>query len=198
MNLPNKITLTRIFLTPFMILFFLLPIEHGIGVFIALFIFILASLSDMLDGKIARKYNLITNFGKFMDQIADKFIATTAIILILFCNILPTWVACLIIIIISCRDTLVSGIRQISASKGIVIPADIFGKCKSLFLDTSSMVLMLYIGLTRAGVTVELLLNIIYYLGITLLLVGTILTIVSGINYTIKAIPCLKEKSENK
>jgi len=193
MNLPNKITMTRIFLTPFIILFFLLPIPYGIGKFIALFLFILASLSDLIDGKIARKYNLITNFGKFMDQIADKFVATTAIILILFFGIMPAWCAALILIIICCRDTLVGGIRQVAAAAGNVIPADKFGKFKSLFLDSSSMVLMLYIGLVCADVDVVVLMNIIYYTGLVLLGIGTLLTIISGINYTIKALPYLKE-----
>ena len=193
MNLPNKITMTRMFLTPIMILFFLLPIQNGVGIFVALGIFILASLSDMIDGKIARKYNLITDFGKFMDQIADKFIATTAVILIMFENVLPVWAGALVIIIISCRDTLVGGIRQVAASKGTVIPADMFGKFKSLFLDTSSIVLMLFIGLTKAGVEAQLLMDIVYYIGISLLAIGVVLTLVSGVNYTIKAIPFLKE-----
>ena len=176
-----------------MILFFLLPIQNGVGIFVALGIFILASLSDMIDGKIARKYNLITDFGKFMDQIADKFIATTAVILIMFENVLPVWAGALVIIIISCRDTLVGGIRQVAASKGTVIPADMFGKFKSLFLDTSSIVLMLFIGLTKAGVEAQLLMDIVYYIGISLLAIGVVLTLVSGVNYTIKAIPFLKE-----
>ena len=77
MNVPNTLTMIRIFCTPLMILMFLLPIPKGIGVFIALGIYVLACITDWLDGYIARKYNMITDFGKFMDQIADKFITTT-------------------------------------------------------------------------------------------------------------------------
>ena len=145
MNVPNTLTMIRIFCTPLMILMFLLPIPKGIGVFIALGIYVLACITDWLDGYIARKYNMITDFGKFMDQIADKFITTTAMILVLFGKVSVTanWLAILMLLIVVLRDILISGIRMVAANKNVVIAADIFGKVKSFFLDLASMVLIL-------------------------------------------------------
>ena len=192
LTIPNLLSLFRLVLIPIYVAIYL-NAQDTTDYYLAAGILAVSCLTDMIDGKIARKYNLITDFGKFMDQIADKFIATTAVILIMFENVLPVWAGALVIIIISCRDTLVGGIRQVAASKGTVIPADMFGKFKSLFLDTSSIVLMLFIGLTKAGVEAQLLMDIVYYIGISLLAIGVVLTLVSGVNYTIKAIPFLKE-----
>ena len=147
MNLPNKLTLSRIILTPFMVLFFLLPLPYGIGIFISLAIYLVACLTDLFDGKIARKHNLVTDFGKFADQIADKFLTTSALILVLFSGITWSWLAVLIILIVVLRDILVSGIRMLAAKNGTVIAADIFGKVKSFVLDVACMIAMLYIGL---------------------------------------------------
>ena len=106
MNLPNKLTMVRIFCTPLMIALFLIDIPNGIGVFIALGIYIIACITDFLDGYIARKYNMITDFGKFMDQIADKFITTSALILVLSSDITISWLAILMILIVVLRDIL--------------------------------------------------------------------------------------------
>lgn len=192
-NVPNILTITRIAFTPLIILFFMLPIKYGIGVFIALGLYILGCFTDFLDGKIARKYNLISDFGKFMDQIADKFITTTAIILVLFIGgVISNWLAVLIVLIIVLRDILVSGIRMYAASKSIVIAADIFGKIKSFFLDVSAMVFMLYIGLNSAGANLGLLSYIIYYAGVVLIVIGTLLCLISCVNYSIKAVKAIK------
>ena len=147
MNLPNKLTLTRIFGTPFLVLFYLLPIPYGIGKFVALAIYILACITDLLDGKIARKYNLITDFGKFSDQIADKFITTTALILVLFSGVTVMWASVLILLVVVLRDILISGIRMLAAKYGTVIAADIFGKVKSFVLDVACMILIFYFGM---------------------------------------------------
>ena len=97
MNLPNKLTLLRVFLIPFFVLFLLAPIAGGASKWIALAIFCIASLTDMLDGKIARKYNLVTNFGKFMDPLADKLLVCSALICFVDLKLIPTWIVLIII-----------------------------------------------------------------------------------------------------
>jgi CDP-diacylglycerol--glycerol-3-phosphate 3-phosphatidyltransferase len=197
MNVPNALTMVRIFCTPLLILMFLLPIPKGIGVFISLGIYILACITDFLDGYIARKYNLITDFGKFMDQIADKFLTTTAMFLVLFgrAAVTANWLAVLMFLIVVLRDILISGIRMIAANNNIVIAADIFGKVKSFFLDVASMVLILFVGL-REVVSCDFL-RYVQVFGLSLMIIGVVLTIVSCVNYTISAIKALtKEEVE--
>lgn len=195
MNVPNWLTMVRIFCTPLMVLMFLLPIANGVGVFIALGIYVLACFTDFLDGKIARKYNLITDFGKFMDQIADKFITTTAMILVLFSGITANWLAVLMLLIVVLRDILISGIRMVAANKNFVIAADIYGKVKSFFLDVASMVLMLYIGL--ASTLSNKFVEILRASGLAIMLVGVLLSIISCINYSVKAVKGLEEKEKS-
>ena len=185
-NIPNILTISRIICTPLIILMFLLPIKNGIGVFIALGIYIVGCLTDLFDGKIARKYNLVSDFGKFMDQIADKFITTTAMILVLFSGVTYSWLAVLMLLVVVLRDILISGIRMVAANKNIVISADIFGKVKSFFLDISNMVLMLFIGLR--AISSENFVDIIGNLGIAIMVVGVVLSIVSCVNYSVKAL----------
>lgn len=185
MNVPNILTMIRIFCTPLIVLMFLLPIPNGIGVFVALGIYIFGCFTDLIDGKIARKYNLITDFGKFMDQIADKFITTTAMILVLFSGVTYTWLAVLMLLVVVLRDILISGIRMVAANKNFVIAADIYGKVKSLFLDVANMVLMLYVGL-RAVSNADFV-GIVRYIGLAIMIVGVVLSIISCVNYTMKA-----------
>ena len=185
MNVPNILTMIRIFCTPIIVLMFLLPIPNGIGVFVALGIYIFGCFTDLIDGKIARKYNLITDFGKFMDQIADKFITTTAMILVLFSGVTYTWLAVLMLLVVVLRDILISGIRMVAANKNFVIAADIYGKVKSLFLDVSNMVLILYVGL-RAVSNADFV-GIVRYIGLAIMIVGVVLSIISCVNYTMKA-----------
>lgn len=199
MNVPNTLTMIRIFCTPIMAIMFMLPIANGIGIYVALGIYVLACFTDLLDGKIARKYNLITDFGKFMDQIADKFITTTAMILVLFAGVCEGWLAILMLLVVILRDILISGIRMVAANKNVVIAADIYGKVKSFFLDFGAMFLMLYAGLrtTLANNFVE----IVRGLGLALMIVGVVLSIISCVNYTLKAIKGLSSseaKDENK
>ncbi len=189
MNVPNALTMVRIFCTPIMVLLFLLPIPNGVGVFTALGIYVLACFTDLLDGKIARKYNLITDFGKFMDQIADKFITTTAMILVLFEGIVWKWLAIVMLLVVVLRDILISGIRMVAANKNFVIAADIYGKVKSLFLDVASMVLMLYVGLT-ATCTCEFV-EYVKWAGLALMIVGVALSVLSCVNYSVKAVKAL-------
>ena len=199
-NVPNILTMIRLFCTPIVVALFLITIPSGIGVFCALGVYVFACLTDFLDGYIARKYNLITDFGKFMDQIADKAITTTAMILVLFAgNVTLSWVAVLIVLVVVLRDTIISGIRMVAANKGIVIAADIFGKVKSFFLDIASMVLMLYVGLVlclKGGVNAfigAMPIEYIRYFGLALMIVGAVLSIVSCVNYSVKAVAAFKD-----
>lgn len=192
-NVPNILTMARIFCTPLIVILFLLPIPYGIGIYSALAIYVVGCFTDLIDGKIARKYGLVTDFGKFMDQIADKFITTTAMILVLFAGVTNAWAAPLLLIVVVLRDILISGIRMVAANKNIVIAADIYGKVKSLFLDVANMVLMLYVAL-RATVS-ENITEIVRYIGLALMIVGVALAIISAVNYGLNAIKSFSSKN---
>lgn len=127
MNLPNKLTMLRIILVPFFVLFMLIG-DSPLFSLAALVIFAIASLTDMLDGKIARKYNLITNFGKLMDPLADKVLVMSAMICFVAKNIAPAW----IVIVILAREFLVTSLRLIAVGEGVVIAADKWGKIKTV------------------------------------------------------------------
>ena len=125
MNLPNKLTMLRILLIPvFMVVLYM---GFAGSAYVALAIFIVASLTDLLDGKIARKYNLVTDFGKFADPLADKMLTTAAMLWFVECGQMPAW-ALLIVIV---REFAVSGLRMIAADKGTVIAAGWSGKVKT-------------------------------------------------------------------
>ena len=134
MNVPNKISITRICLMPVFILFFLLP--YTWSKFLALGIFILAAISDCIDGYIARKYNLVTDLGKFLDPIADKLLATTGLIMLIVGTdpIIPMPYGIIVMFIMILRDYEVTGIRQIGQLKGVIIAADKVAKIKANFL----------------------------------------------------------------
>ncbi len=130
MNLPNKLTVTRVILIPFFV--FALLYQGGENQtfrWVAAAVFIVASLTDLLDGKIARKYNLVTNFGKFMDPLADKLLVCSALICLIELRQLPAW---MVIIIIS-REFIISGFRLVASDNGIVIAASYWGKFKTTF-----------------------------------------------------------------
>lgn len=128
MNLPNKLTMFRVVLIPFFVVFMIVDITP-VDKWITLAIFIVASLTDLLDGKIARKYNLVTNFGKFMDPLADKLLVCSALVcLVALCRI-PAW----IVIVIIAREFIISGFRLVAADNGVVIAASYWGKFKTTF-----------------------------------------------------------------
>ena len=129
MNLPNKLTVVRMVLVPFFVAFLLLSGSNESLKWIALVLFIVASLTDFLDGYIARKYNLITNFGKFMDPLADKILTISGMICLIELGRIPSW----IVIIIVAREFIISGFRLIAAENGIVIAANYWGKFKTTF-----------------------------------------------------------------
>jgi len=128
MNLPNKLTVFRVILIPFFVLFLLLDLT-AYDKWIALAIFIIASLTDFLDGYIARKYHLVTNFGKFMDPLADKLLVCSALICLIELNRIPAW----IVIVIIAREFIISGFRLVASDNGVVIAASYWGKFKTTF-----------------------------------------------------------------
>ena len=128
MNLPNKLTVFRVILIPFFVLFLLLDIT-AYDRWFALAIFIIASLTDFLDGHIARKYNLVTNFGKFMDPLADKLLVCSAMICLVELARIPAWV----VIVIIAREFIISGFRLVASDNGVVIAASYWGKFKTTF-----------------------------------------------------------------
>lgn len=128
MNLPNKLTIFRVILIPFFVLFLLVDIT-AYDKWIALAIFIIASFTDFLDGHIARKYHLVTNFGKFMDPLADKLLVCSALICLIELDRIPSWV----VIVIIAREFIISGFRLVASDNGVVIAASYWGKFKTTF-----------------------------------------------------------------
>ncbi len=160
MNLPNKLTILRAIMIPFFLVF--LYMSPGWSKWVALGIFIAASLTDMLDGKIARKYNLVTNFGKFMDPLADKLLVCSALIALSDLNRIPAW----IVIVIIARDFIISGFRLIAAEKGIVIAAGWWGKIKTT-------VQMIMVGFLIADLKVFCIFDqVLIYLALALTLIS--------------------------
>ena len=150
MNLPNKLTVLRVIMIPVFLVFLLTDCAGDASKYIAAAVFVLASLTDMLDGKIARKYNLVTNFGKFMDPLADKLLVCSALIAFVELGYLPAW----IVIIIISREFIISGFRLIAADKGVVIAANYWGKFKTTFQMIMTILLILQLDYTYAD-TVE-------------------------------------------
>ena len=193
MNLPNKLTVLRMVLIPFVMFFYLANfIPYGIGKIVALIIFIAAALTDLLDGKIARKYNLVTNFGKFLDPIADKLL-TSAVLFMLMCDgTIPAPYGVIIVTIIIAREFMVSALRLMAATKGTVLAADIWGKAKTMVQMIAIPVCMLIPFLIEVGAVCWLVLTV-SIIGWVAIGAATILTIVSGINYLVKNKDCFKE-----
>lgn len=197
MNLPNKLTISRIAMIPVFILFFYL--HFTAHYFVALAVFGIASLTDLLDGKIARKYDLVTNLGKFLDPIADKVLVLSALVIFLtvpehfFVNV-GEWViivaGCGVVLILA-REIIVSGFRMVAASSNMVIAADVFGKYKTVTQDICVVILLIGAGVFE--LTDSMAGEIINYLGLSFFLISVILTVVSGINYIVKNIQVLKQ-----
>ena len=167
-NLPNKITLSRIVMVPFIIV--LLYFENKYTCLIACLGFILASVTDLLDGHIARRSNMITSFGKFLDPLADKVLITSVLVMLVALGWAEAWVA----IVIICRELIITGLRAIAADEGVVIAADTFGKWKTILQMVALVPLILHypwFGLNPIP------------LGQFLLYIAVALTIFSGANY---------------
>ena len=170
MNFPNKLTILRVILIPFFVVFMLFDITGAADKWIALVIFCVASLTDMLDGKIARKYNLVTNFGKFMDPLADKLLVCTALICLTSMNRLNV----IVVLVIIAREFIISGFRLVASDNGIVIAASYWGKFKTV----SQMALIIVLIMDLGGVW-----NVV---GTVLTWVALLLTVVSLIDYIAK------------
>ena len=170
MNLPNKLTVLRMVMIPFFVLFLLLGNGNGVTKWIALILFILASLTDFLDGKIARKYKLVTNFGKFMDPLADKLLVCSAMICLVALERIPAW----IVIIIIAREFIISGFRTVAADNGIVIAASYWGKFKTTF----QMLMIIFMIVNLKGV--------FHIITLILMWVALALTIISMVDYIAK------------
>ena len=168
MNLPNKLTILRTLMIPVFLFFLLTDCAGDYSKWIAVVVFILASLTDFLDGHIARKYNLVTNFGKFMDPLADKILVISALVLFVELRYIPAWMS----IIVIAREFLISGIRMLAAAKGEVIPAGKLGKYKT----TSQMIVILIMIVVGNQ-----------WYNFYLMLIPIILTLWSGWEYTSKA-----------
>ena len=176
MNLPNKLTTFRVILIPFFLVALMVP---GIpaGKWIAVAIFIVASLTDLFDGMIARKRNLVTDFGKFMDPLADKLLVCSAMIALIDLDRIPAWV----VIVIIAREFIISGFRLVAADNGIVIAASYWGKFKTTF--QMLMVILLIVNLSEnfpnAAGGIVIAEQVLIYISL-------ILTVVSLIDYLVK------------
>ena len=177
MNLPNKLTIFRVILIIPFVVIMLTDFSGNAGKWIALAIFIIASLTDLLDGKIARKFNLVTNFGKFMDPLADKLLVSAAMICLVEMGKIPAW----IVITIISREFIISGFRLIASDNGVVIAASYWGKFKTVFQ-------MIMIILMIADI------EAIYVLTIIIMWVALILTVISLIDYLIKNKDVMRDK----
>ncbi|NDL66277.1 CDP-diacylglycerol--glycerol-3-phosphate 3-phosphatidyltransferase [Anaerotalea alkaliphila] len=172
MNIANKLTILRVFMIPFFLLV-LYVVEKPWGNYAAFVVFALASLTDWLDGYLARSRNLVTDFGKFMDPLADKLLVAAALVYFVEAGMLPAWV---VILIIS-REFVISGFRLVAATNGQVIAASNSGKVKT----ASTMVMILYLLLGLEG-------SAFYWIGILLVAFATVMTLWSLVEYIWKNI----------
>ena len=204
MNLPNKLSILRIVLVPVTLLF-MLPVNifgwqpegwnnfiNSYGMIVAAAVFIIASFTDMFDGKIARKYNLITDLGKFLDSLADKILVISIMLAFIGLGRISAWAVMIIIL----REFAVSGLRMIAAAKGEVIAAKMIGKVKTviqmialIYLMFEPLLLKIF-GLGFNGYPVEI--NAVTIIGDVLFGICVIMTIVSGVDYLIKGKQYLK------
>ena len=183
MNLPNKLTLLRICMIPFFVVFAKMGALWAQCV--AVGIYVLACLTDMLDGKIARSRNLITNFGKFMDPIADKLLVMSALIVLVSSGRMPDWVCILML----AREFLVSGFRLVAVENGTVIAAGPLGKLKTVFQMAATIALMLFVPIEGApllGQPGVIFANVLLYIALAL-------TVISGADYILRNRECIKD-----
>ena len=189
MNLPNKLTLLRVILIPFFVFFLLADFIPGYN-YIALAIFCIASLTDMLDGKIARKYNLVTNFGKFMDPLADKLLVCSAMICLITMQNNDVFayqdiVFLIVVLLIIAREFIISGFRLIASDNGVVIAASYWGKFKTV--SQMAMVIVMIFNL-------QLQIPAVAIISLVLMVVALLLTVISLIDYIVKNAGVLKDQ----
>lgn len=186
MNLPNKLTIFRVILIPVFLVMLLcdaIPLDMQIRRYIAVLIFAVASATDALDGYIARKYNLVTNFGKFMDPLADKLLVCSAMIAMIAlkdANVpLPSWV----VIIIIAREFMITGFRTLAVEQNIVIAAGFWGKLKTI----SQMLMIIVLLFNFKNV-------FFFYLSYALIISSVLLTVISAVDYLSRNSGVLKEQ----
>ena len=174
MNLPNKLTIFRVILIPVFIIALMSGIiPEPVNRYVGVVIFCVASFTDYLDGHIERKYNIVTNFGKFMDPLADKLLVSSALICMIELGFLPAW----IVIIIISREFIITGFRLIAAEGGLVIAASWWGKIKTV----TQMLMIILVLLGVGGI-----------IGNILIILATVFTVISGVDYIVKNIGVLK------
>ena len=177
MNLPNKLTILRVIMIPFFVAALLYDGGANQNMrYVAAALFIIASLTDMLDGKIARKYNLVTNFGKFMDPLADKLLVCSALICMIELRELPAW---MVIIIIS-SEFIISGLRLVASDNGVVIAASYWGKFKTTFQMIGVVLLIFNIPALSTLTTI-------------IVWIALALTVISLVDYIVKNAGVLTE-----
>ena len=171
MNTPNKLTIARVIMIPFFVAFLMYDITGAADKWIALVIFVAASLTDTLDGYLARKYNLVTNFGKFMDPLADKLLVCSALICFTAMDKLAAWIT----IVIIAREFIISGFRLVAADNGIVIAASYWGKFKTV----SQMILIILMIMDIQNPVFQNLITVF-------IVIAVALTIISLADYIVK------------
>lgn len=211
MNLPNKLTLMRVILVPFFVAAALISFPHHY--LVALVIFVVASVTDFFDGYLARKNNLVTNFGKFLDPLADKVLVMAALVCLLFKSEWPFYIpdtaeydsirnfvcpngtnlwqiiVVISVIVIIAREFMVSGLRLVTAGEGVVVAADIWGKLKTAFTMCSIIVVYLFFEIITPldtlsdKVNSSLIISVGTYISLALIIISTILTVISGVRY---------------
>ena len=189
MNLPNKLTLLRVALVPVFMIFMYTDMEYSF--LIGLAVFAIAAFTDALDGNIARKYNLVTDFGKFMDPLADKVLTTIALIYLCKFGLCHEIVICIVL----AREFAVSGIRLIAASNpngGKVIAAGMLGKAKTVFQMVAIMLGLLGLGLFQMGTILESTFITISTVTNVLMWIMSVLTVISGMQYIIPNFDLIK------
>lgn len=187
MNLANKLTMIRIFLVPVFLVFITVK-EIPYGSIIATVVFIIASITDQLDGHIARSRNQITNFGKFMDPLADKLLVTAALVSLVELKLVAGWA----VVVILAREFAVSGLRTLAASDGIVIAASWWGKIKTVTQMIAILLLLLKVNINTSANAIDFINNNSFlnsfftYVPETIMFIAVLITIISGIDYFVK------------
>lgn len=174
MNIANKLTVLRIIMVPFFMLFLMLDITNPVYVITALVLFVVASLTDMLDGQLARKHNMITDFGKLMDPLADKMLTTAAFLGLMSFGRASAWAVMLILT----REFIVSGIRLVAAGNGTVIAASIWGKLKTVFQMIAIIAAIILLLPVFPQDIAGCITNILVWL-------SAVITVISGADYVI-------------
>lgn len=187
MNWPNRLTILRVLLIPFFVICLMVKEGEGGLRYVALVIFIVASMTDALDGHLARKHNMVTNFGKFMDPLADKLLVCSAMICLIELGQIPAW----IVLVIIAREFIISGFRLIASDNGVVIAASWWGKMKTIVQMIMIILLLLDLGTIFPGGAEP-----IYIVEQMFIYLAMILTVISLIDYIVKNVQVLSDRSK--